>query len=508
MAEQTSTDSDPANGSVRFAARTVRRVLDESESGAPSAGEAVRDIFSTDEIFQRIIATADEEFSSSNRRLFLSGVAAGLSIGLSFLARAAVTAKTGDASALASNLLYPVGFLLIVMGRYQLYTENTLTPVTLILTRIASLPVLLRVWGVVLTANLLGAALLALVLASTNVFSPEMAEAARSFGEHALSVPWRDLFWKGVFAGWIVASMVWLTHAARSSTTRLLTVFALMLLIPTGDLFHCIIGACETFYLVFQGAASIQASLSFVSAVVLGNTVGGVLLVAILNYAQTREARFPDRDCGQLELTWREWLFGHFTGHAGSRPDTDDGRLSADVTEDDHVFGPDDAGITYVQYGDYECSTSRDIFRLVEAMLNEHGDAIRYVYRHLPLSRRHSNAQRAAEAAEAAAAQGKFWEMHALLFKNYDRLRGDALTQYAEALDLDLDQFEQALDEETYRDDVLADRRSGISNGVRETNNLFINGKRYEGDVTLEEVREATEQLGMLPGTEEPSVAS
>ena len=298
----------------------VRGALDRSASGAPAAGKAVRDMFSTDEIFQRITATADEEFSRSNRLLFLSGLAAGLSIGLTFLARAALTGLTpGDSSGLVGNLLYPVGFLLIVMGRYQLFTENTLTPVTLVLTRIASLPTLLRVWGVVLLANVLGAALVALVLATTGVLTPEGAQAARGFALHGLETPWWDLFWKGLFAGWVVASMVWLTHAARDSVTRFLTVFVLMFLIPSADLFHCIIGSSEALYLVFQGEASLAASaFGFFLPVLLGNTLGGVLLVGILNYSQTRDVRYPDRDCSTLELSWKEWLLGDHKGKPGA----------------------------------------------------------------------------------------------------------------------------------------------------------------------------------------------
>ena len=299
----------------------VRQVLDHAESGAPAAGKAVRDIFSTDEIFQRILATADEEFSRSTRLLFLSGLAAGLSIGLSFVARSAITALAGSAepsgaALLVGNMFYPIGFLFIVIGRYQLFTENTLTPVTLVLTKIASLPLLLKVWSTVLAANLLGVAIIAWLLATTGVLEPDAIMVARGFGEHALSVPWLDLFWKGVFAGWLVASMVWLIHAVRESITRFVTVFVLMFLVPSLDLFHCIIGACEVLFLVFMGEAGLyQSTVGFFVPVLLGNVLGGVFLVAILNYSQTRDVLFADRDCATLELTWREWLFGHHSGH-------------------------------------------------------------------------------------------------------------------------------------------------------------------------------------------------
>jgi formate/nitrite transporter FocA (FNT family) len=148
------------------------------------------------------------------------------------------------------------------------------------------------------------------VLAKTGVFDEDTAEVARAISKHGLEIATGDLFWKGVFAGWLVASMVWLNHAARDTVSRFFIVFFIMFIIPSADLFHCITGACEVFYLMFQGEAGLGDFGHFFSAVVLGNTVGGVLLVAILNNAQTRERRFPDRDCGELTLTWREFLFG------------------------------------------------------------------------------------------------------------------------------------------------------------------------------------------------------
>ena len=327
-------DAAPADGALD--ADEVRSTLDRAESGAPAAGHAVRDLFSTDEIFQRIVATADEEFVRSTRLLFFSGLAAGLSIGLSFVARSAMTAATpGDTSGLVGGILYPVGFLFIVLGRYQLFTENTLTPVTLVLTRIAAVPQLLRVWGVVLLANVVGAALVALVLARSGVLDADTAAVAHEIAAHGLETASGPLFWKGVFAGWLVASMVWLNHAARDTVTRFFIVFAVMYLVPAADLFHCIIGACEALYLVFQGDAGLLEAGRFFGAVVVGNTVGGVLLVALLNYSQTRQQRFPYRDTDDLELTWREWLFGVGRGKeaqaAASR--------NAPLTRDDDVEG-------------------------------------------------------------------------------------------------------------------------------------------------------------------------
>lgn len=251
----------------------------------------VPDYFSTDKIFVRVHATAEEEVDQSVRILFLSGVAAGLSLGLSFTSMSALTAAVPGSSSVAhavGSLFYPLGFLLIVAGRYQLFTENTLTPVTLTLTGRSSVWTLLRVWGVVMTANVTGTALVALVLAHTSVFSPEAAKAAHEVASRAMGGSWVTLFWKGVFAGWLMASIVWLVHASQEDTLRFLIVFLITYTIPVSGFAHCIVGACEGLYAVFSGTASVGTFLSYFSAAAVGNTAGGVFLVAVLNYAQTQ----------------------------------------------------------------------------------------------------------------------------------------------------------------------------------------------------------------------------
>ena len=132
--------------------------------------------------------------------------------------------------------------------------------------------------------------------------------------------------------------MVWLNHAARETTARLLIVMVLMTLIPSADLFHCIIGSCEALYLVFQGAAPLSEAVRFFVAVVLGNTVGGVLLVGILNFAQTRRQRFPDRDCEDLALTWREFMFGQGTGRPRTAAANGQAGLAADDDEPESLL--------------------------------------------------------------------------------------------------------------------------------------------------------------------------
>lgn len=275
------------------------------------------DIFSTDEIFRRVVATAEHEFSRSNRPLFLSGLAAGLSMSLSFVGAASLEASlSGPNARLLGHLLYPIGFLFVIVGRYQLFTENTLTPVTLVLTRLASIPGLLRLWGVVLTANLLGAAAAAWVLAATPVLSAEASAVAMERGHHLLSFGPEALLWKGIFAGWLVATLVWLGHAMRDSAGRFLMLWAIVFTIAAAELAHCIVGACEVLFLVFSGEAAFGAfTFGFLVPTVVGNTVGGVLLVAILNYSQLAQGVFPGRwggdgDWRESRLSTRQWLIG------------------------------------------------------------------------------------------------------------------------------------------------------------------------------------------------------
>lgn len=284
----------------------------EAPISAPDTGSVISDRFSTDELFRRLVAEADHEFSRSTRLLFLGGLAAGLSISLSFLAIVAVEARlSGEAAPLVSRLMYPVGFFFVVMGRYQLFTENTLTPVTLVLARRASIPRLIRIWSVVLFANLLGAGACAWVFASTGVFDAAMIDVGLHYGEHFVKLPWADVFWKAVFAGWLVAGMVWLNFAARSTTGRFFITFTLIYVVAAADLAHCIVGSTETLFAVFRGTITWASfALDFLVPSVLGNTAGGVLLVAILNFAQTEEdtgARaLPDHRI----LSWKECLLG------------------------------------------------------------------------------------------------------------------------------------------------------------------------------------------------------
>jgi Na+/H+ antiporter NhaA len=156
--------------------------------------------------------------------------------------------------------------------------------------------------------------------------------------------------------------------------------------------------------------------------------------------------------------------------------------LSDDVDpERDHVRGSDDAPVTLVEYGDYECPYCGQAEIVIRELLDSFGDDLRYVWRHLPLNDVHPNAQMAAEAAEAAAAQGSFWDMHDLLLSHQDELQPADLGRYAEQLGLDLDRFWQDLGRREYAPRVEEDVASADASGVAGTPTFFINGQRHQG---------------------------
>lgn len=283
----------------------IRESTGHAASGAPNAGWAIGDRFSSEEIFQRVLATADEEVSTGARELLFSGLAAGFAIVLTFVAHAALTAYFPENTLLAS-LLYPIGFIYIILGRYQLYTENTLPPVALVLARLASFPLMLRVWVLVLVGNVVGAGLGVFVLAHTHVLSPAAMTAAAEFATKGLDAGWWDLFFKAVFAGWLVAGVVWLGHAVQDSVTRLLLIYVVFYTIVTAELYHVVVTAADALFAVFVGDVGVLTVFwEFWLPVLLGNTVGGVVLVALVNYGQTERQRYPEI----RELSTREWLF-------------------------------------------------------------------------------------------------------------------------------------------------------------------------------------------------------
>jgi protein-disulfide isomerase len=151
------------------------------------------------------------------------------------------------------------------------------------------------------------------------------------------------------------------------------------------------------------------------------------------------------------------------------------------ITATDWVLGPWGAPLTLLEYGDFECPHCADARPVLEGLLASHPATFRLVYRHFPVTTIHPHAERAAEAAEAAGAQGRFWEMHDAIFAHREHLAFENLRRYANSIGLNLARFDRDMTTNRYLGEVKKDFRSGIMDGVNGTPTLFINGLRYDG---------------------------
>jgi protein-disulfide isomerase len=163
----------------------------------------------------------------------------------------------------------------------------------------------------------------------------------------------------------------------------------------------------------------------------------------------------------------------------------------SDVSDDEWIRGRQDAPVTLLEYGDFECPACAATRPVLAALLEEEPETVRLVYRHFPVTSIHPHAGLAAEAAEAAGAQGEFWYMHDMLFANQDALEAFNLRDYAEAIGIDVSRFDRALRTHRYLPEVRTDFRRGARDGVNGTPTLFINGLRYDGSRDLPSLRRA-----------------
>jgi formate/nitrite transporter FocA (FNT family) len=258
--------------------------LDQKEQRQAAAGAPIGALV----IHEIIRDQGKEELERSFNGLAWSGIAAGLSIGFSFLAQATLQARLPDTTwrPLVSGFGYSIGFLIVILGRQQLFTETTLTALIPALTRpnLRTILSTLRVWVIVLTANIAATWIFAGIAAQPGIFAAPTMQAMSELSAHVLGGPfWRTLITGGL-AGWLIGLMVWLLPSAQGS--RALIIILLTYVIAICQFPHIIAGSVEAAFGVLTGHATIgDYVVRFFIPTLLGNAAGGTVLAALLNHA-------------------------------------------------------------------------------------------------------------------------------------------------------------------------------------------------------------------------------
>jgi formate/nitrite transporter FocA (FNT family) len=242
------------------------------------------------QIHENILRPAEQEIRRPAAALLWSALAAGLVIGFSCLASAFAAQVVPEPYAhAAAAAAYPLGFILVIMARSELFTENTLVPVIPLLERRdrETFARVVRIWGLLLAGNLAGTAIFAVALARTDLLRPEIAAALLQLSRQATEGGFLEIAYAAIFAGWLMALLAWLLASTTSTLAQIVLIWLCTAPISALHFRHSIVGSTEAFYRAVLGDASWGAMLGgFVVPAVIGNAVGGVLLVALLNYGQ------------------------------------------------------------------------------------------------------------------------------------------------------------------------------------------------------------------------------
>lgn len=242
------------------------------------------------EIYEQVSRNAKRELARPNKALAVSGVVGGLTMGLTALSVSIVAAQLGDGpvAQLLAFLLYPMGFMAVILGRGQLFTENTLYPVALILAERRHVLSTLRLWAVVFPSNVAGAFLFAMLCARTRALQPGILAAMVQFGADAAHHSAKQVFWSGVVGGWIIALVAWLVSGSHSITGSVALIWSLTFIVGFGHFAHCIATSGEILAAVLAHKLVTLDYLKWIVPATCGNIAGGVLLVTLLEYGQVK----------------------------------------------------------------------------------------------------------------------------------------------------------------------------------------------------------------------------
>ncbi|HEX3968066.1 MAG TPA: formate/nitrite transporter family protein [Edaphobacter sp.] len=248
---------------------------------------------SAQDIYEQVANNARQELGRSSVALAISGLAGGIFMGLSALGNAIaialltpVGASPTNATLFIAKMFYPLGFIVVILGRSQLFTENTLYPVALVLAERQHFWKTLRLWAIVLPANVLGALAFAAIAALTGALRWDMVQSLAKLGLDAVHNPSSAIFWSAVMGGWIIATVAWLVSGSHSITGSVMIIWMLALVVGLGNFAHCIATSGEILAAVLIGRAPWSSYGLWLLLAVAGNICGGVGMVTLLEYGQ------------------------------------------------------------------------------------------------------------------------------------------------------------------------------------------------------------------------------
>ena len=242
------------------------------------------------QIFEQVVKNGREELSRPVPSLMFSGFAGGMGMGLTGLSVALALSYLGNSPTahFISFCFYPIGFIVVIIGRAQLFTENTLFPVVLVLDERTHLWKTLRLWGTVFVSNVCGAVFFGWLVMKTGALSPNFADALAGLGSEAAQGNFNQLLVKGVIGGWLIALVAWMVSASHWTIGQVAITWMLTFIVGAGHFSHCIASSAEIIAAVLSGHLHFSNYFRWLVPVTLGNIVGGIFMVSVLNYGQVR----------------------------------------------------------------------------------------------------------------------------------------------------------------------------------------------------------------------------
>ena len=262
----------------------------EEERVKPDDGSELQPRPHAVDIYNRVCEDTVEELQRPPSSLVYSGLFAGFAIGLApiAVALAIVALGSGDSQKFVAYLLYPIGYIAVIMGRAQFFTENTLYPVMVSMRRPEYFGISSRLWVIVYATNLIGALLFAMLVILTGAFAEPVQAQMVAEGVGDTSGALTSTFWSAVVTGWLLALVAWLVEASETATGQIMVIFALTFLVGLGGFDHCIATTVEAFSALLEGPLGFGDFFGWLAVTTVGNIVGGVVIVAAINYGQVQ----------------------------------------------------------------------------------------------------------------------------------------------------------------------------------------------------------------------------